>query len=210
MILKKLLREIYELNIQKKKMMGSGDEHDIYPFKLKPGYVIKTIKDIEWMNWDELLDDRNEVYQTMIKNPEIFAKIDKVNWDKYYLVQEKLDEKKLTKDLKNLKTYLKNNQPDQWNVELEDKDRPGTIKNIGKRYPGIITRYYVWPELLKEIDNTPYKFLKPKLEDLFNRLNKAGLGINNRYLGDLKPTNLGYDLNGKIKIFDFSFGELSW
>ena len=116
-----------------------------------------------------------------------------------YFVQEKLDEKSLTKDGNELYNYLKVNNVLYRN--LQDKSKYAGLD--------IITILYTYPDRLDMLKNTPWEnTLRPKLERLFNKLNKAGYSINDNYLGDLRLTNVGYDKNGEIKILDFNFGEL--
>jgi hypothetical protein len=65
------------------------------------------------------------------------------------------------------------------------------------------------PNRIDMLDNTPWEdTLKPKLKRFFDKLNKAGYGIDDNYLGDLRLTNIGYDAAGEIKILDFNFDEL--
>jgi hypothetical protein len=61
------------------------------------------------------------------------------------------------------------------------------------------------PDRIDMLDNTPWEdTLKPKLERFFNKLENAGFGINDNFLGDLRLTNVGYDKNGEIKILDLT------
>jgi hypothetical protein len=114
-------------------------------------------------------------------------------------VQEKLDEKQLTKDGGELHNYLKDNNI----LYRNDQDKSD--------YNGldVITILYMDPDRMDMLDNTPWEYtLKPKLERFFEKLNKAGHGIDDNYLGDLRLTNIGYDKNGEIKVLDFNFADL--
>lgn len=193
----KLLNILKEINIQPKIPIGKGDEQTAYPSKIKSGFVIKKFTSES----DEFFtkEDWAEIIETAQQYPEIFAQIDKVNFDKGYFVQEKLDEKSLTKDGNELYDYLKDN-----NILYRNPQDKNDYSGLD-----IITILYMDPDRINMLDNTPWEnTLKPKLERFFNKLNDAGYGIDDDYLGDLRLTNVGYDKNGEIKILDFNFGEL--
>lgn len=191
----KLIDILKELNIQSKDSLGQGGEHIVYPSKIKPGFVIKkfTRYDNEFFtkdNWKEVID-------TAKQHPDIFAQIDKVDINKGYFVQEKLDEKSLTNDLGGLDKYVR---------EKNILYRTPTDKT---NYAGldILTILYMEPDRVDMLDNTPYETLKPKLKNFFDKLENAGFGINDNFLGDLRITNVGYDKAGEIKILDFNFDD---
>jgi len=185
-----------ELNIQLKTPIGKGDEQTAYPSKTKPGFVIKKFTpESEFFTKEDWV----EIIETAQQHPEIFAQIDKVDFDKGYFVQEKLDEKSLTKDGNELYNYLKDN-----NILYRNPQDKNDYSGLD-----IITILYINPDRINMLNNTPWEdTLKPKLERFFDKLNNAGYGIDDNYLGDLRLTNVGYDKNGEIKILDFNFGEL--
>lgn len=192
----KLTNLLRELNIQPKTPIGKGDEQTAYPSKIKPGFVIKKFtSESEFFT----KEDWAEIIETAQQHPEIFAQIDKVDFDKGYFVQEKLDEKSLTKDGNELYDYLKDN-----NILYRNPQDKNDYSGLD-----IITILYMNPDRINMLDNTPWEdTLKPKLEHFFDKLNETGYGIDDNYLGDLRLTNVGYDKNGEIKILDFNFGEL--
>ena len=192
----KLIDILKELNIQSKAPIGQGGEQTVYPSKIKPGFVIKKLTgEYEYFT----KEDWKKIIQTAQQHPEVFAQIDKVDFDKGYFVQEKLDEKSLTKDGNKLYKYLKDN-----NILYRDEQDKSDYSGLD-----IITILYMDLDRIDMLDNTPWEdTLKPKLERFFDKLNKTGHGIDDNYLGDLRLTNVGYDKNGEIKILDFNFDEL--
>jgi hypothetical protein len=192
----KFINILKELNIQSKIPIGQGGEQTIYSSKIKPGFVIKKLTG---ENEFYTKDDWKQIIQTAKQYPEVFAQIDKVDFDKGYFVQEKLNEKLLTKDGNELYKYLKDN-----NILYRNKQDKNNYSGLD-----IITILYMDPDRIDMLDNTPWEnTLKPKLEHFFNKLNKTGHGIDGNFLGDLRLTNVGYDKNGEIKILDFNFNEL--
>ena len=191
----KLMILLKELNIQPKDPIGQGIEQTVYPSKIKPGFVIKKLGGEDFEEKDEWTKDEwIKRIQTAQQHPEVFAKIDKVDFDKEYMVQEKLDEASLTRDLYELNNYLiKNNllNKDYW--FLED----------------ILDILVQFPDQINILDNTPYeKTLKPKLEDFLKRLKTAGFGKDTgNIISDVRISNVGYDTAGKIKILDFHLGS---
>ena len=192
----KLVDILKELNIQSKTPIGQGGEQTAYPSKIKPGFVIKKLTG---ENEYFIKEDWEEIIQTAQQHPEVFAQVDKVDFDKGYFVQEKLDEKSLTKDGNELYKYLKDN-----NILYRNENDKSNYSGLD-----IITILYMDLDRIDMLDNTPWEnTLKPKLKNFFNKLNQAGYGIDDNYLGDLRLTNIGYDKNGEIKILDFNFDEL--
>jgi hypothetical protein len=192
----KLTNILKELNIQSKTSIGKGSEQTTYPFKSKPGYVIKKFtSDYKYYTKEDWI----KVIETARQYPEIFAKIGKVDFDKGYFVQEKLDEKSLTKDGIELYNYLKDN-----NILYRNNQDKSNYSGLD-----IIGILYMEPDRISMLNNTPWeKILKPKFERLFNKLNQSGYSIGDNYLGDIRLTNIGYDEKGEIKILDFNFGDL--
>ena len=192
----KLIDLLKELNIQPKTPIGKGGEQTAYPSKIKPGFVIKKLTgENEYFT----KEDWAEIVKTAQQHPEVFAQIDKVDFDKGYFVQEKLDEKSLTKDGNELHKYLKDN-----NILYRNDQDKSDYSSLD-----IITILYMAPDRIDMLDDTPWEnTLKPKLERFFDKLNEAGHSIDDNYLGDLRLTNIGYDKNGEIKILDFNFADL--
>ena len=192
----KLIDLLKELNIQSKSPIGQGGEHTVYSSKTKPGFVIKKLTG---ENEYYTKEDWAEIVKTAQQHPEVFAQIDKVDFDKGYFVQEKLDEKSLTKDGNELHKYLKDN-----NILYRNDQDKSDYSSLD-----IITILYMTPDRIDMLDDTPWEnTLKPKLERFFDKLNEAGHGIDDNFLGDLRLTNIGYDKNGEIKILDFNFADL--
>ena len=191
----KLVDILKEINIQSKTHIGQGSEQTAYPSKIKPGFVIKKFTG---NNTFTTKDDWIKQIKNSQQYPDVFAEIEKFDFDKGYFIQEKLDEKSLTNDGVELYKYLKSNNklPKTWPSEYPMLD--------------IASIFYIeWedkPDLINLLDDTPWEnTLKPKLKRFFDKLNKHGLGYNSKSpLGDIRFSNIGYDKNGEIKILDFS------
>lgn len=185
-----LKRLLNELNIQQKQSIGSGFEQTVYPSVVKPNTVIKKFTADEDMY---SIEDWEDVIKTAKQHPDLFALVYKVDIDKRYFIQEKLDEKTLTKECLELSKYLFEN-----NINIGSGD--------------IFTFLYLQPNRINILDNTPWQStLKPKIKNFFDRLHQAGYGPNKTFIGDIRLTNLGYDTSGKIKILDFNFeSEYDW
>jgi hypothetical protein len=197
----KLIKLLKELNIQPKTPIGQGGEQIVYPSKIKSGFVIKKLYD-EWES-----EDWAERIQISKQYPEVFAKVDKVDFDKGYIVQEKLDEKSLTKDLNELNDYLIKNdilfRNEQGEEEYYEEEEFGDLEDV-------LEILVAFPNRINMLlDNTPYeKTLKPKLKDFLERLNNAGFNKETgNIIRDVRIDNVGYDTAGKIKILDFLLGS---
>ena len=188
----KLTDLLKEINIQFKDPIGQGSEHTVYPSKIKPGFVMKKFTENIILK-----DDWVKCIQAAQQHPELFAKIDKVDFDKEYVIQEKLDEKSLTKDLNELNDYLEENPPLWDDKEIDD-------------FEDVLDFLITYPNEINILNNTPYeKTLKPKLKDFLKRIKTAGFNTrNSKYdiLTDVRIGNVGYYSTGKIKILDFQLG----
>ena len=167
----------------KKERIGQGFEHDVYPFRLKPDWVIKKfIADEELYD----LDDWQEMLAVSKDHPDLFAKIGKVDLERGYFVQERLDERSLTRDSRELAQRL-----------IEQ----GVDLSIGD----IFVHLYLNPGDIGVLDRAEDDPLVPKILRFFGRLRSAGFGPGRMYLGDIRLSNLGYDRTGEIKVLDFNF-----
>jgi hypothetical protein len=185
----KLNNILKEIQPKVKPEIGVGNWQTVYNSTVNPNYVIKRYnagKDLyDPKEWDK-------VYKVAQQHPDLFAKFVKVNLEKGYAVQEKLDEKTLTQDCKEVQEYLLTNNTDP---------------DYSKEKSDIIEFFYENPNKLSILNNTPWKdTLKPKLEKFYYNIAQVKSGPDKeylKYLRDIRMTNVGYDKNQNIKILDF-------
>lgn len=160
---------------RKEKLNKRGMFKSVYDFESKPGYVLKT-----WNDGTPLVKREYEVFE---KHPDLFANIIKVNWDKKWIAQEKLDSNKAYNELdtisddfdmtaSELTTHLEN-------VVLDPEAIYNDYKNLSKINPSTVPIYKKWVELFKKVDKIDIRGYK-----------------------DLNPGNFGYDKSGNIKLLD--------
>jgi hypothetical protein len=144
------------------------------------------------------LDDKNAVI-ALLESAEAILKTNKIPQRRILLAFGHDEEVGGNLGAAQISKYLKDN-----NVLYRNENDKSDYSGLD-----IITILYMDPDRIDMLDDTPWEnTLKPKLENFFNKLNQAGYGIDDNYLGDLRLTNVGYDKNGEIKILDFNFDEL--
>ena len=184
-----LLDLLKEIHPQAKPEVGVGNWQTVYSSTVNPDYVIK-----QYNAGKDTYDSKQwgKVYKVAQQHPELFAKFVKVNLEKGYAVQEKLDEKALTQDSKEVQKYLLDNNIDP---------------DYSKEKSDIIEFFYENPGKLSILNNTPWEnTLKPKLEKFYSNIAQAKSESDKeqlKYLRDIRTTNVGYDKNQNIKILDF-------
>ena len=170
-----------EAAIKKEKINNQGAFKKVFSFIHKPEYIIKT--------WDDRTDIlAKEEYETSIKYPNLFAKIPKINFNKRWMIQEKLDTNQIDKELNELINLLAIPYPNQVIKRLQsmmdDKDRVKNflefIENVSlidvKKTQLLVLR---WLKFLKEVD---------KIDTVDSK--------------DINHGNMGYDKNGNLKLLD--------
>jgi hypothetical protein len=177
----KLLNILNESLLEKlgtrKQIMGSGIQHDVYPFKGDPTKVIKI---------SAYGDDIDTSYvKTFQDNPSITAKIFKVT--NKYMIMEKLDTKKFLEEDEKVRMFLS---------KVENKlpyDSLLFIKTLQLEYPDVLQG------LMKYADknNKEVKSILERWVDFLERLKETGLEDL-----DIHNANLGYDKEGKLKLLD--------
>ena len=82
-----------KIRYYKDKLNKYGAFKSMFSFDALPQYIVKT--------WKPFSDSAvKKEYETSLKYPDLYAKITKVNWDKRWLAQEKLDTMKRYAELK--------------------------------------------------------------------------------------------------------------
>jgi hypothetical protein len=174
-----ILKEVLDEEIRKKEKLNKrGMFKSVYDFETRPGYVLKT--------WNAAKFEDNMVkkeYAIFKNNPDLFASIIKINWDKRWMAQEKLDSDKAYNELEDLSDYF-----DMTASELTDHLE---INALNKKVLDIDLK------MLSQVDSSKVPIYK-KWADFFEKIK----GI--RFLGskDLNPGNFGYDKSGNLKLLD--------
>ena len=174
-----------ELNTKQKPRMGSGTYKDVYNLSTRPDLVIKVFDRLS----NESIYDVQEEEQLGKKYPDLFAKIEKVNYEKGYMIQQKLDVDKFRKDVDSLKQEIVFETPSFSNIDIvaylfrhlenNNKDAIKVIKDILN-------------------DNNNKKFYN-KLITYLSKLSKVKRDVHRL---DVHKKNFGYDKQGNIKMFD--------
>jgi hypothetical protein len=225
--LKQIIKEeiLKELNIQKKKSLGSGWEQDVYPYLKDPNYVIK-----KWYNKDTTEGSIERFISMYEKYPKYLAKSFKLKDNHDYYFQEKIDNDKFKQDvidefnifIKKLYNYYKNYPTDKLEEIAEEYEMAGDFGLSSFFYA--IVENNITPEMLKfngtldDFGEEPYpspmheiipiyqginfnKFITNK--KLYSQLKKiVPLGDYITRTGNFHEGNLGYDKDGNLKIID--------
>jgi hypothetical protein len=168
-----------EVTITRKQIIGSGIQHDVYPFEKDPTKVIKVSAYGKGINKDYV-----ELFK---KYPTVTAKFFKAPEDNSYMVVERLDTEKFIEENRKFQNFL---------------SKPGMA------YDSLlfVKDLYFDPEkhddfkkLMKIADerNKEVKDILDRWIDFLDRLKKTGL----KNL-DMHNGNLGYDKEGKLKLLD--------
>lgn len=174
-----------ELNIKQKLRTGSGTYKDVYDLSTRPNLIVKVFDTLG----NESVYDVQEEEELGKKHPDLFAKIEKVNYKKGYMIQEKLDKDKFLKDVDNLEKEIIAETPSFNSIDIvsylfnhllnNNKDAIKVIKNILQ-------------------DNNNKKFYN-KLITYLSKLSKVKRDVHRL---DVHKKNFGYDKQGNIKTFD--------
>jgi len=173
-----------EVKIKPKLIKGTGAFKDVYFIETRPDLVVKVFSTL----------DKNEVRYIRVENelaekaPELFAKILKVNYDRGYMIQEKLNIDDWLKDEKSLEDEIIQTSPIFKNIDivayLERHIRDNNLEAIKKI-----------KDIVKDKNN---KNTFNKITKYIAQLLKISKSINL----DLHKFNLGYDKQKNIKAFD--------
>jgi hypothetical protein len=171
-----ILKEVIDEEIRRKsKMNKHGVFKSLYNFETKPDYVIKT-----WTGNNYMVEKEYNVFE---KYPDLFANILKVDWEKKYMIQERLDADRAFKELSELGDVL------EVYISAHLKD----VASSNKEY-----QIHEDREILSMVDKNLVPIYNKWLE-FFKKVIKIDIGSNPK---DTNPGNFGYDKSGKIKLLD--------
>lgn len=200
-----ILENIVKEAFTKKTILGKGAHKATYPSLYKDvategEFVIKT-----WYKYPKLEDKyRQNVidnivkkeYEIYLKNKQLMAPIAKINFDKRYMIQKKLNTEKAKNEVDKLDIYIKPYYKDlpideeyhdpleAFEALLEKPDILNTIKNNIKE-PELVNIYDKWIEFTKKIGE-------------MDTTNSMG----NKKPIDFHLGNVGYDSDDNLKLLD--------
>lgn len=171
-----ILKEVIDEEIRKKEKLNKrGMFKSVYDFESKPGYVLKT-----WNDGTPLVKKEYEVFE---KHPDLFANIIKVNWDRKWIAQEKLDSDRAYKELSDLSDDL----------DMTAFDLSGHLESVVSEPDTLYNDY----NLLSTVNPSNIPVYK-KWVDFYKKIDKIDIGG----YKDLNPGNFGYDKAGNLKLLD--------
>lgn len=171
---------LWEWNFQTKRKFESGTRKMVYPLKTHPEFVIKKIIDLD--NIGKRILNKEIKFQK--KFPNLFAEIVKVNYEKGWIIQERLETKRFIEEFDIFYTsvcsFISINK-----IEVEN-----SFENL-------------LDELLDlfEIDSIKEKYLIPSSFSFKLYHFMQDLVATNTYI-DFTEFNCGFDKNGNIKLLD--------
>lgn len=171
-----ILKEVLDEEIRnKEKLNKQGVFKSVYDLESNPDYVVKT-----WDSGTSLVKREYEVFE---RYPDLFANIVKVNWDRHWIVQEKLDADKAYSELDSLSDDFDMTATElSAHLELVILDPEAIYDDydmLSKINASNVPIYKRWVAFFKKI----YKISIPGRKDL-------------------NPGNFGYDKSGNLKLLD--------
>ena len=173
---------LFELNIKKKEIIGSGNEHDTYNMETMPGYIVKHKHNRNDNRFFSGQGGAKKIAAAYKLLPDIIAKTVIVgnNW----VVVEKLDTKKLENDLEILwnKCNIRSGLP--WEVYkgfVEDNELQTMYDSVAKLGNSWIDKFEQFATIGEKIK-------------VIDKITKGD--------PDLIYQNMGYSSDNKIKLFD--------
>ena len=188
--------------IRNKKLLGRGKEHIVYEFEKSPNKVIKQLWDVEQgYRYDPNavvvasgFDSRHT--DMFLKYPELFATVYKVT-NKYAII-ERLNTDDVEKDEKYLYEQVKDFN--YWEFQYT-KD----YSFLSQLYFSIMRDSRFASKILNNLEKNGYDtYLMDKYITFFKKINKTLKKDRSLHKGlDIGSHNLGYDINGNIKLLDY-------
>lgn len=190
---KEAIKIILKEFIIKKKPLGDGSFKVVYPMQSNPKYVIKQIipptHPIRVTNEERNRATLEPEVQFYEDYPDLFAKIIKVNYEKGYMIQERLDTNLFATNIKSLVKEFAKHKKLKFNKN--DDDEFLYVQEFISRYWDLIEETYKGKN---EFIDKLLKFISGTNSAYFSNLTRLGL--------DLKTNNIGMDSSGNIKLLD--------
>ena len=166
-----------KIRYHKNKLNKYGAFKSMFSFDALPQYIIKI--------WGPASNSMvKKEYETSLKYPELYAKIVKINWDKRWMAQEKLDTDRVGKELDELADIFDFNYPSDvtgWleSISLNSKEKKNAVEELKQKAPEKLELFNRWI-------------------DFFYKTQQ----INTKQFLDINPGNMGYDKEGNLKLLD--------
>lgn len=186
-----------EWDVQQKEQLGKdlGSIKKVYPLKSNPGYIVKTFP-VKFKSYVQ----REEQFAK--KYPNLYASIEKINYKKGWMIQEKLNTKKFLDELYSTTGFIKEIFKNKEDANLTKMRWIERMKNESDDRLQLFINYDLSARL--------WKF--PSIEELFPSNSFAIKLLNfvhevqkvqdsNREF-DLHQFNIGFDWEGNIKLLD--------
>jgi hypothetical protein len=172
-ILRSLLKEAI---LKKDKMNKYGAFKSMYDLNTRPDLIVKV-----WKEKDDYM--AKDEYNTFKKYPDLFARIEKINFERRYMVQERLDTDRVHKDFKVMEKLLY--------VPYFNKFLEQVISKISESDDEKFVNAY--DNFSQKDKDTLLRYLKffRKVRDIDTKSDK-----------DTNPGNMGYDKKGNLKLLD--------
>ena len=166
-----------KIRYHKKKLNTYGAFKSMFSFDAFPNLIIKTWK-------PESDSSVKEEYETSIQYPDLYAKIVKINFDKRWMAQEKLDTNRVFKELDDLADIFGmsfRSSVVRWleTLAINKREKEKAIETIKQNFPEQLETFNRWL-------------------DFFSKT----LLITTKYILDLNSGNMGYDKEGNLKLLD--------
>jgi hypothetical protein len=166
-----------KIKYYKNKLNTYGAFKSMFSFDALPQYIIKI--------WGPSSNSMvKKEYETSLKYPELYAKIVKINFDKRWMAQEKLDTDRVKEELDELADIFGFDYPSEvtgWleSIALNSKEKKDAVEELRGLAPEKIEMFNKWLDF----------YYKTSFITTKNEL-------------DLNPGNMGYDKEGNLKLLD--------
>jgi hypothetical protein len=166
-----------KIKYYKNKLNTYGAFKSMFSFDALPQYIVKI-----WKPYTDSMVKKE--YETSLKYPELYAKIVKINFDKRWMAQEKLDTDRVKEELDELADIFGFDYPSEvtgWleSISLNSKEKKDAVEELKQKAPERLELFNRWI-------------------DFFYKAQQ----ITTKYTLDLNPGNMGYDKEGNLKLLD--------